>query len=99
MVKRRNGQNITHDTRAESEETVDKAKRYRQIIQILAESKEPMSAKEIAVALYKKKYTPSTERNFAAPRLTELSKMGVVEPVGKKICKYTKKAVSVYELL
>ena len=32
-----------------------------------------MTAKEIAVEMYKKGYIPSDERNFTAPRLTELS--------------------------
>ena len=43
-----------------------------------------------------KGYIPTSERNFTAPRLTELSKMGVVEPIGKKMCQYTGKTVAVY---
>ena len=38
------------------------------------------------------------ERNFTAPRLTELSKLGVVEPVGKDYCQFTGKKVSLYKL-
>ena len=57
-----------------------------------------MTAKEIAVEMYKKGYIPSDERNFTAPRLTELSIKGIVEPVEKKKCQYTGKTVSVYKV-
>ena len=57
-----------------------------------------MTAKEIAVEMYKKGYIPSDERNFTAPRLTELSIKGIVEPVEKKKCEYTGKTVSVYKV-
>ena len=57
-----------------------------------------MTAKEIAVRMNEKGYIPTTERNFTAPRLTEMSQLGIVEPIGKKICKYTKHKVTVYSL-
>lgn len=87
---------ITYDTRAEAHEQVDKAKRYYEILQIL-DGKE-MTAKEIAVEMHKKGYIPTDERNFTAPRLTELSIKGIVEPVGKKTCEYTGKTVSIYKI-
>lgn len=37
------------------------------------------------------------ERNFSAPRLTELAQKGVVDVIGKKRCEYTGKTVGVYE--
>ena len=40
---------------------------------------------------------PSTERNYTAPRLTELEKMGLVKAIEKKKCEYTGKTVAVYE--
>ena len=95
--KRKGGETTTLETRAEAGETVDKRKRYSQIIECLIECSE-MTAKEIAVVMMQKGYIPTSERNFTAPRLTELSKMGVVEPVGKKICTYTGKKVAVYAL-
>jgi len=88
---------IPSETRAEAHETVDKQKRYRQIIECLAGS-DGMTAKEIAVAMMRKGYIPTSERNFASPRLTEMLKNGVVDIVGKKKCKYTGKTVSVYVL-
>lgn len=79
-------------------ETVDKKKRYKQIIEILIDGKE-MTAKEIAVEMCKRKYIPTTERNFAAPRLTELNHKRIVEIVGRKRCVYTGKTVAVYALV
>ena len=87
---------ITYDTRAEAHEQVDKALRYLQILEIL-DGKE-MTAKEIAVEMYNRGYTPTDERNFTAPRLTELSIKGIVEPINKKKCDYTGKTVSVYKI-
>ena len=98
MIERMPGEIPTLETRSEAYEAVDKKKRYKQIIEILQSGKE-MTAKEIAVELCNKGYIPTSERNFTAPRLTELSKCGVVEPVGKQRCKYTGKTVCVYALL
>ena len=87
---------ITYDTRAEAHESVDKQKRYSQILEIL-QGKE-LTAKEIAVEMFNKGYIPTSERNFTAPRLTELSIKGIVEPIGKKKCEYTGKTISVYKI-
>lgn len=56
------------------------------------------TAKEIAVEMKKRGDIPTDERNFTAPRLTELSIKGIVEPIGKKKCSYTGKTVSVYKI-
>ena len=88
---------VTLSTRAEAHEQVDKQKRYEQIIERL-EEKPKQTAKEIAVMMWQKGYIPNSERNFTAPRLTELSKEGVVEPVGKTKCEYTGKTVAVYQI-
>ena len=69
-------------------------KRYEQILDRL---NEPKTAKEIAVELFEIGVIPSTERNYTAPRLTELEKMGYVKAVDKKKCEYTGKTVAVYE--
>ena len=87
---------ITYDTRAEAHESIDKQKRYSQILEIL-QGKE-LTAKEIAVEMFNKGYIPTSERNFTAPRLTELSIKGIVEPIGKKKCEYTGKTISVYKI-
>lgn len=98
MIERRIGEIPTLETRSEANETVDKKKRYKQIIEILQGGKE-MTAKEIAVEMCNRGYIPTSERNFTAPRLTELSRNGVVEPIGKQKCTYTGKTVCVYGLL
>lgn len=92
----RNGEITTLSTRAEAHDSVDKQKRYAQIIECL--NVKPMTAKECAVMMWQKGYIPNSERNFTAPRLTELSQDGVVEPYGKKKCLYTGKTVAVYRL-
>lgn len=88
---------ITFETRSEANDTVDKKKRYRQILEILQGGKE-MTAKEIAVEMCQRGYVPTPERNFAAPRLTELSIKGLVEPCGKQKCTYTGKTVALYKM-
>lgn len=87
---------ITYENRNLANESVDKQLRYMQILGILDDGAE-MTAKEIAVEMKKRGYIPTDERNFTAPRLTELSIRGIVEPIGKKRCTYTGKTVSVYK--
>ena len=87
---------ITHETRRASHASVNKEIRYEQIKDILKNN--TMTAKEIAVEMCNLGFTPNSERNFSAPRLTELVKEGVVEVVGKKSCGYTGKTVSIYKL-
>ncbi len=71
-----------------------KRKRYEQILNRLDK---PKTAKEIAVELFELGFIPSTERNYTAPRLTELEKMGLVKVIDKKKCEYTGKKVAVYK--
>ena len=98
MYEKRNpGEVPTLETRHDAYETVDKQQRYNQIIECLTE-KPAQTAKEIAVMMQSKGYIPTSERNFTAPRLTEMSKKGMVEPVGKKTCQWTGKKVAVYAL-
>lgn len=96
---RRYGTNPSLETRAEANETVDRKKRYKQIVEIMQDNKEPMTAKEISMAMYKRGYTPTGERNFSSPRITELLKNGILDVIGKKKCRFTGKTVSVYRLL
>lgn len=89
---------ITNETRQMSFEDV-KAKRkirYKQILDRLLTGTK--TAKEIAIELFELELIPSTERNYTAPRLTELNKMGLVRVINKKKCKYTGKTVAVYEI-
>lgn len=87
---------ITTETRQMSFNDIqDKTKiRY---IQILNRLDKPKTAKELAVELFDLGFILSTERNYTAPRLTELEKMGYVKAIDKKKCQYTSKTVAVYE--
>ena len=91
--ERRPGEIPTLDTRAEAEQAVDKRKRYEQILEVMSEY-QPLTAKEIAVRMYIRKYIPDKDRNHVSPRLTEMMYDGRVEPVGKKVCEYTHKKVT-----
>lgn len=97
IIERRPGEYTPYDTRAESNERVDRQLRYRQILECLRENP-LMTAKEIACEMVSKRYIPYADRNFTAPRLTELQQSGVVEVVGKKECKWTHRMVSVYAI-
>lgn len=105
MEQRQYGEIPTLDTRAEAHEKVDKKKRYSQIIDCFRTAskngngcKIGLTAKEIAVMMCQKGYIPTSERNFSAPRLTEMAQAGIVEPIGKVVCRYTGHKVAVYVL-
>lgn len=87
---------ISMETRRESYQGVKPTVKARQtlILSILGERQ--MTALEIADELCKKGYTPHTERNFSAPRLTELKRAGKVKAVGKKMCSTTGRNVTVW---
>ena len=100
MEKRQAGEIPTLETRSEAHDSVDKQKRYSQIVECLIESGQlGLTAKECAMAMMLKGYIPTSERNFTAPRLTEMCQNGVVEQIGKKICTYTGRKVAVYGLI
>jgi hypothetical protein len=89
--------NIPKETRRESYNTVKPSLRARQkaVLRILREHGD-LSAQEIAAILRTEGITPTDERNFAAPRLTELCEMGLVKAVGKKTCAKTGRTVTVW---
>lgn len=77
----------------------DKLIRYRQIRGILAVYPEGLTAKETAHVMHEMGLTPTDERNFSAPRLTEMEEKGWVQVIGKKTCQWTKKRVRIYQLV
>lgn len=89
---------ITTQTRQLSFEDIKPKRkiRYQQILDRLITGTK--TAKEIAVELFDLELIPSTERNYTAPRLTELEKMGLVKVIDKRKCQYTGKTVAVYEI-
>lgn len=86
----------TFETRGEANEKIDKKKRYSQILEIL-EEKGSLTAKEIAVEMCKRGWIPTSERNFASPRLTEMLYDGRVETDGKKVCEYSGVKVALFK--
>lgn len=91
------GEYVPYETRGEAQGKVDRNMRYSQIKECLKERPQ-QTAKEIAVMMWSKGYIPNTERNFTAPRLTEMCQNGIVEAIGTTKCKWTGRTVSVYEL-
>lgn len=73
-----------------------KTKRQKRYDLILDRLDKPKTAKELAVELYNLNLIPSSERNYTAPRLTELEELGIVKVIGKVKCSYTGKMVAVY---
>ena len=89
--------NITKETQRESYRAVllTLTERHKAVLRILKEWGD-LTAQEVATVLELEGITPTDERNFAAPRLTELADKGLVHAVGKKICGKTGRTVSVW---
>ena len=88
---------IPKETRRESYDAVlPTAELRRNIILDILRGHGGMTAQEVADELHRRGCTPSNERNFAAPRLTELKEAGKVEATGKKICGKTGRNVTVW---
>ena len=89
--------NIPQQTRRESYEAAktEAAARRRVILEILAE-RGGMTAREVAGELHRRGITPTDERNYAAPRLTELYKDGKITVTGKKPCTHSGRNVAVW---
>ena len=83
---------ITKETRAESLKKLDKNLRYTQIIECLKNENNGLTAREIANRL------GSNERNYTAPRCTELVQKGKLEVIGKRYDTFTKTNVAVYKI-
>lgn len=90
---------ITKETRRESYSVIKplSPSRRQLILDILSDQQ--MTAQDIAEALYFQGHVPKIERNFAAPRLTELEKRGKVRAIGKKICPRTGRKVAIWEAI
>ena len=83
---------ITKETRTESLNELDKIKRYEEIRYVLKNEINGLTARELAKKL------GSDERNYTAPRCTELVQMGKLEVIGKRYDPITKRNVAVYAL-
>ena len=83
---------ITKETRAESLNELDKTKRYEEIRYALKNEINGLTARELAKKL------GSEERNYVAPRLTELTRKNEIKVISKRYDKKTKRKVAVYAL-
>lgn len=96
MKKRRPGTNPMTETRAEAEASVDKETYYSWIMDTLGDGQ--MTAHEIAREMHKKGLITTSARQEVAPRITELhSKLGLIDPVGKKPDFETGRNVAVFQ--
>lgn len=86
------------DTKVESYKKVDTNKRRTQILEVLKKYPKGLSAKEVAIELYKKGEIPTSERNFTAPRITELISLGKVEVAGLTWDELTQRNVRTFKL-
>lgn len=83
---------ITKETRAEILNELDKTKRYEEIRYALKNEINGLTARELAKKL------GSEERNYVAPRLTELTRKNEIKVISKRYDKKTKRNVAVYAL-
>ena len=89
--------NDTTETRRESyHATLPKTPRRRELILNALDGRQ-MTASEIAEELHRLGFIRYYDRNFVAPRLTELEDDGLVRTVGKRMCERTGKREAVYE--
>jgi len=91
---------ITTENRRESYEAIfpTLTKRQQTVLLILQECGD-LTAQETATELHRREITPTDERNFAAPRLTELADKGLVTAVGKKTCEKTGRRVTIWSIV
>lgn len=84
---------ITTETRAESYSTLNKTIRYAQIKQLLKNVyPDGLTCRELA------NYLGYDERNYTAPRCTELVEKGELEVIGKRYDAKTNRNVAVYRI-
>lgn len=90
---------ITTDNRWESFEKLDR-KRLQDLIvsTLMNNTKDGLTAREIAVILYNQGYIKSAERQATHPRLTELVDDGRVVVIGKRLDDVSLKNVAVYAI-
>lgn len=97
IEKRNYTENPILENRSDSNLSVNRAKRYMQINEIMSDGK-PRTFRMIAQEMFYNGFTPTPELLYSQPRVTELVKMGKLEPIGKTICETTGKKVSVFKL-
>lgn len=89
-------ESITKETRRQSYDGIlpERGRRCRIILETLGDRE--MTVEEITDELVRKGEIAYYDRNFVAPRLTELKEEGVVEVVGKKPSRRTGKNTAIW---
>ncbi len=88
---------ISDECRRESNRSVKRQIRYSQILDILSSGRD-MTAREVAMEMYRRGLINTADRNNAAPRLTELVEKGCVVESGTKYDNQTNKNVTAYRI-
>jgi hypothetical protein len=88
--------NTTKESRRDSYDEIrpKRAKRRQLILEVLGGRQ--LTASEITEELLRHHVIQYYDRNFVAPRLTELKSEGLVETVGRRMCRRTGKRVAVW---
>jgi hypothetical protein len=90
---------ITKETRRASYAGIKNQTGPRRTLILELLERRPMTADELTEIMLHLRLIPYYDRNFVAPRLTELKEAGKVEVVSKKYCKRTDRQVAVWKLL
>ena len=101
LEPREPGTVVELETRHESYEGVkpQRPRRWNVIYELLEDHPEGLTVKEMMIMLHSAGMLPNeNDRNFVAPRVTELVDKGLVEAIGKRQCLYTGKKVAVYAI-
>lgn len=87
---------ITRETQREAHEFISHRRdvRSEQILEVLGDRQ--LTVSEIVVELLDRGVIKYYDRNFVAPRLTELKDAGIVKVVGKRPCIMSGKNVAVW---
>lgn len=88
---------ITKETRRESYEKTKTTPLKQQVLSVLT-GKE-LTAREIAIEMYKKGYISYPARAVIQPRITELVEMGLIEAACKKYDTETERKVAAYKVV
>lgn len=91
--------NITSETRREAYyESREDAETRRKLVYQMLKSGGPMTVDELVAQLIQSGKLRAYDRNYVAPRLTELKQAGLVETIGTKISQRSKRPISVWQI-
>lgn len=89
----------SRETRRAAHEAVMPKKAARRAVLLDAMRGRQMTVSELAQEILDLGLVPYYDRNFVAPRLTELRELGKIRAIGKRASKRTGKLETVYEVI